>query len=156
MSVFPITINDKIEDPRLAAFFAKYDANQYISAADFNTLKDAVIELDQRTSGVVQLKLVTTANFSTSDLISGEKQGGKNIVVSNGVSAINITLDGVTDEPQTSITYLKTGVGTITFIAGAGRTLVPVNGINQLDGVAGSRALVISDATTDYLFITNY
>jgi len=52
--------------------------------------------------------------------------------------------------------YGKVGSGAITFVQGSGRTLVQLSGTAILNGIAGSRAILWSNGTTDYLEIINY
>jgi hypothetical protein len=97
---------------------------------------------------------ITTAISITTDTLdaNGKKQLGKNVIINNGASAINITVNGGTDF---SASYLKHGTGAITFVQGSGRTLVIVDGIAVFNGVPGSTATISSVGTTDYLRISN-
>lgn len=97
---------------------------------------------------------ITTAVSITTDTLdaSSKKQLGKNVIINNGASAINITVNGGTDF---CASYLKHGAGAITFVQAAGRTLVQVNATAVLNGAAGSTATISSIGTTDYLRISN-
>lgn len=97
---------------------------------------------------------ITTAVSITSDTLdaNGKKQLGKNVIINNGASAINITVNGGTDF---CASYLKHGAGAITFVQAAGRTLVQVNATAILNGAVGSTATISSIGTTDYLRISN-
>lgn len=100
-----------------------------------------------------QITITTTVNITTDTVDTNNKnQIGKNVIINNGVTAISITVNGGTDF---SASYLKHGTGAITFVQGAGRTLVVVNGTAILNGAAGSTATISSIGTTDYLRISN-
>jgi len=100
-----------------------------------------------------QITITTTTNITTDTLdANGKKQIGKNVIINNGTSAINITVNGGIDF---NASYLKHGTGAITFIQAAGRTLVQVNTTSTLNGAAGSTATISSIGTTDYLRISN-
>jgi hypothetical protein len=73
--------------------------------------------------GTAQLTITTTSSFNTSDLIGGISQNGKHVVVNNGSSNITITVDN-----SVNSFYQMIGTGTITFVAGFGRTLTAPNG----------------------------
>ena len=97
---------------------------------------------------------ITTAVSITTDTLgdSGKTQKEKNVIISNGVNAINITVNGGTDFLAS---YVKHGAGTITFVQGSGRTLINVNATAILNGAVGSTATISSIGTTDYLRISN-
>ncbi|CAA9199044.1 NHL repeat-containing protein [Flavobacterium collinsii] len=97
---------------------------------------------------------ITTSTSVTTDTqdANGKKQLGKNVIINNGTSAINITVNAGTDF---NASYLKHGTGTITFVQAAGRTLVQVNATAALNGAPGSTATISSIGTTDYLRISN-
>ncbi|KAF2082122.1 beta strand repeat-containing protein [Flavobacterium sharifuzzamanii] len=100
-----------------------------------------------------QITITTTTNITTDTLdANGKKQIGKNVIINNGTSAINITVNGGIDF---NASYLKHGTGAITFIQATGRTLVQVNTTSTLNGAAGSTATISSIGTTDYLRISN-
>ncbi|WP_294962377.1 hypothetical protein [uncultured Flavobacterium sp.] len=100
-----------------------------------------------------QITITTTTSITTDTLdTNGKKQLGKNVIINNGASAINITVNGGTDF---CASYLKHGAGAITFVQAAGRTLVQVNASATLNGAAGSTATISSIGTTDYLRISN-
>lgn len=100
-----------------------------------------------------QITITTASSITTDTLdVNSKKQIGKNVVINNGSSAINITVNGGTDF---SASYLKHGTGAITFVQGTGRTLVLVDGTTVLNGIAGSTATIASVGTTDYLRISN-
>lgn len=100
-----------------------------------------------------QITITTTVNITTDTVdANSKKQIGKNVIINNGVSAINITVNGGVDF---SASYLKHGTGAITFVQAGGRTLVVVNETAILNGAAGSTATISSIGTTDYLRISN-
>ncbi|MGE8342841.1 MAG: hypothetical protein ACN6OI_17570, partial [Flavobacterium sp.] len=100
-----------------------------------------------------QITITTTTSITTDTLdANGKKQIGKNVIISNGTSVINITVNGGTDF---NASYLKHGTGAITFVQASGRTLVQVNTTATLNGAAGSTATISSIGTTDYLRISN-
>lgn len=100
-----------------------------------------------------QITITSTASITTDTLdANGKKQLGKNVIINNGTSAINITVNGGTDF---NASYLKHGTGAITFVQASGRTLVQVNATPTLNGVPGSTATISSIGTTDYLRISN-
>ena len=100
-----------------------------------------------------QITITTSVSITTDTLdANSKKQIGKNVVINNGSSAINITVNGGTDF---SASYLKIGTGAITFVQGSGRTLVQVDGSALFNGVPGSTATISSVGTVDYLRISN-
>lgn len=122
------------------------DTHMYVMGSDGAEKKIGATEPSQI--------IITTATSITTDTLdaNSKKQIGKNVVISNGSSAINITVNGGTDF---SASYLKHGTGAITFVQGSGRALVLVDGTAVLNGIAGSTATISSVATTDYLRISN-
>jgi hypothetical protein len=100
-----------------------------------------------------QITITTSVSITTDTLdANSKKQLGKNVIINNGASAINITVNGGTDF---CASYLKHGAGAITFVQASGRTLIQVNATAILNGVAGSTATISSIGTTDYLRISN-
>ncbi|SHL94566.1 hypothetical protein [Flavobacterium chilense] len=100
-----------------------------------------------------QITITTTTSITTDTPdTNGKKQIDKNVIINNGTSAINITVNGGTDF---NASYLKHGTGAITFVQAAERTLVQVNATATLNGAAGSTATISSIGTTDYLRISN-
>lgn len=100
-----------------------------------------------------QITITTSVSITTDTLdANSKKQIGKNVIINNGASAINITVNGGTDF---CASYLKHGAGTITFVQGTGRTLIQVNATAILNGAVGSTATISSIVTTDYLRISN-
>lgn len=105
---------------------------------------------------VTQITITTSTNITTETKTeTGVKQDFKNTVIDNGVNAVNITTDCYAGFMAT---YLKHGTGTITFVAGVGRTLIfeAVSvGSALMDGAVGSTATISSVGTTDYIKIQN-
>ena len=100
-----------------------------------------------------QITITTSTSITTDTLdTNGKKQLGKNVIINNGTSAINITVNGGTDF---NASYLKHGTGAITFVQASGRTLVQVSATATLNGAAGSTATISSIGNTDYLRISN-
>ncbi|MBF7093214.1 hypothetical protein IUY40_16905 [Flavobacterium sp. ALJ2] len=100
-----------------------------------------------------QITITTAVNITTDTLnTNGKKQIGKNVIIDNGTSTINVIVNGGTDFYAS---YLKHGIGTITFVQGVGRTLVITNRTAILNGTVGSTATISSIGTTDYLKISN-
>jgi hypothetical protein len=100
-----------------------------------------------------QITITTTVSITTDTLGNlGKTQKEKNVIIDNGVNAINITVNGGTNFMAS---YLKHGAGAITFVQGAGRTLTQVDATAILNGVVGSTATISSVGTKDYLRISN-
>jgi len=98
--------------------------------------------------------IITTAVNITAETISDEGFSQKNHenIIKNGTSNINFTVN--TTEGFTA-KYIKNGTGSITFLQGAGRTLVLVDGTAQLTGGSGITASINSVGTTDFLRVNN-
>lgn len=110
------------------------------------------------TTASFSIKITTAVSISATtfgvDSISGtnsQSQTGRNVIIANGASAINYTIN-----TPVTLSILKTGSAAITFVAGAGRSIVQMSGTLVMNGIAGSTAAIISDGTVDYLYITNY
>lgn len=104
-------------------------------------------------SPVPQITITTVVSITTATTDgAGLGQKGRNVIIANGASAINITVNGGTDF---CASYVKNGMGAITFVQGSGRTLVQVDSTAILNGIAGSSASISSVGTTDYLRISN-
>ncbi len=102
---------------------------------------------------VPQITITTAVSIDTTTTVSGLGQKGRNVVIANGASTINYTVNA-TDGFVAS--FLKIGSASITFVQGSGRTLVQSSSTAVLSGIAGSTAVITSVGTTDYLQITNY
>ncbi len=93
---------------------------------------------------------ITTAISITNATLTdaGYSQSGKVIKIDNGANAINYTVNaGLT------ASFVKGGTGAITFVQGAGRTLIGVYGL-VFDGAVGSTASISSFGTTDIVTIS--
>jgi hypothetical protein len=99
-----------------------------------------------------QITITTAVSITTDTTSGGYGQSGKNVIIDNGVNAINITVNGGVNFVAS---YIKHGTGAITFVQGTGRTLVQVDSTAVLDGAVGSTATISSVGTTDYLRISN-
>ena len=95
--------------------------------------------------------LSPNTNFTTSELIEGLPQYGKEINLQNTTN-IEITVDSASFQ-----SYFKGGTGNIKFVAGAGRTLkLMETGKDTINGITGSFAKVKSFGTVDHIYISNY
>jgi len=105
---------------------------------------------------VTQITITTAVNITTdttSSIADGSHpQKGKNVIIDNGATAINVVVNG---SVGFSASYMKFGSGAITFLAGSGRTLVTVDATAVLNGTIGSTATITSVGTIDYLRISN-
>lgn len=104
-----------------------------------------------------QAKITTTISITTNTLstTSNLKQNGRNVLIANGVKAINITCE-ITSEATFQAIYHKLGSANVTFVAGAGATLVQIDGTAVMTGVAGFQtASLHRDGNTFYLQISN-
>lgn len=104
-----------------------------------------------------QAKITTTTSITTNTLSTTNnlKQNGRNVLIANGVNAINITCE-ITSEAKFQAIYHKLGSANITFVAGAGATLVQIDGTAVMTGAAGFQtASLHRDANTFYLQISN-
>jgi hypothetical protein len=81
-------------------------------------------------------------------------QNGRNVMISNGANAINLTCE-ISSTTNFVASYTKLGISAITFLAGAGTTLVQVDGSAILNGAVGSTACLTRTANTFYLQISN-
>ncbi len=103
--------------------------------------------------GLGQITITTSTNITTDTLdASSNSQFGRHVIINNGSSNITITVNGVGTKPTT---YQKEGTGTITFVAGSGRTLRTPDGSAIMNGVVGSTCALSSFGTIDNLRISN-
>ena len=97
--------------------------------------------------------IVTTTDITTETTGSaGLSQRGRCVIIDNGANNINLTVNG---SAGFTSTYIKHGSGSVSFVEGSGRTLIPVDGTLVLNGTSGSTATVISYSTSDYLRVNN-
>ena len=108
-----------------------------------------------------QITIVTTTSINTNTLgaiISGGTanllQHGRNVKISNGVNAINLSCE-TTSAAAFVASYTKLGSAAITFTAGSGATLVLLDGTAILNGAVGSTACLTRSGNTFYLQISN-
>lgn len=101
------------------------------------------------------ITITTTISITTNTLDSGSlEQNGRNVMISNGINAINITCE-TSSTASFIASYTKLGSASITFVAGAGTTLVLRTGTAVLSGQAGSSALLTRTGNTYYLQVNN-
>jgi len=106
-----------------------------------------------------QIVITTAVSISTATLSTDTPvlpQQNKNVIIDNGASNINFTCDG-----NITASYLKHGIGIITFVRGTGRELW-YEGANVasviMNGLRGSTAnlTTVNGTSIDYLAVTNY
>lgn len=106
-----------------------------------------------------QIEITTTTSITTNTAGTGADVGKgqhmRSVLVKNGVNAINITLE-TSSHAKFEAIYYKKGSAAITFVAGAGVTLVKVANDGILNGAVDSNSLVYRDGNTFYLYISNY
>lgn len=81
----------------------------------------------------------------TSDVVADYSWNGKVLIINN-----DSTTRTITTAPNMNFAGLKTNAGTITFVAGSGRT---ISGDTSFTGEAGGRFSVLSDDIVDYISI---
>ena len=96
---------------------------------------------------------ITALTLGTSNGIS-YSQNGRNVMINNGATAINFTIDADTISNDFIASYTKVGTATITFLFVDFVTVVYPYG-NLLSGGAGSTALLTRNGSTIYLQINN-
>jgi len=101
-----------------------------------------------------QIRLTTSSSITTLTTSQSIGQHGKNVILDNGASAINLTTD-INSEPDFVASYLKHGASTITFLAGSGSTLISVDNTSALTGAVGSTATLSRVSNAFYLRISN-
>jgi len=110
--------------------------------------------------GVFNILITTSASITTDTTgTSGGNsyvQNGRNVMINNGATAINVSITPSTSTPTDFIaSYTKVGTADITFVVTS--TLVFVNNINGaiLNGLPGSTALLVRNGNNVYLSINN-
>jgi hypothetical protein len=99
--------------------------------------------------------IATTSNITTNTTdSSGYEQNGRNVMISNGNTTINLTCE-ITSSSSFVASYTKLGTSSITFVAGVSASIVQVDGTLVLDGIAGSTACLTRTNNTYYLQISN-
>ena len=117
-----------------------------------NDSQDAAIaDLNVHNITITTSSSITTNTLST---INSFNQNGRNVILSNGVNAINLTCE-ITSDSKFVASYTKLGSAAITFTAGSGATLVQVDGTAILNGAVGSTACLTRSGNTFYLQISN-
>lgn len=110
------------------------------------------VAVNSISSNTTKITITTAVSITTATLDANSiSQDGRHVVIDNGVNAINLTCNG-----GVTTSYGKIGSGAITFVQGSGRTLVQLSGTAVMNGIAGSKATIWSNGTTDYLEIFNY
>jgi hypothetical protein len=108
-------------------------------------------------------ELAATFNITISTAVSittdtpdsnGLLQNGRNTMISNGANAINLTCN-TASAANFVASYTKLGSAAITFVQGAGTTLVLLDGTAVLNGAVGSTACLTRTGNTYYLQISN-
>ena len=105
---------------------------------------------------VHNITITTSSSITTNTLstINSFNQNGRNVILSNGVNAINLTCE-ITSDSKFVASYTKLGSAAITFTAGSGATLVQVDGTAILNGAVGRTACLTRSGNTFYLQISN-
>ena len=122
------------------------------------TLADGTIEwidepLGSSTPEPSQVSVTSSASFTSENAADGGySQDGKNVLIKNGSSPVNLT---ITSPDNFISSYQKEGTGAITFLAGPGMTLRQVDGTNILSGSIGSTATVSVVGTVVSLRVSN-
>ena len=99
--------------------------------------------------------IATSSNITTSTAnINGYGQHGRNTIIDNGSTPINLTCLTASNSFFVS-SYTKLGSAPISFVAGSGVTLVQVDGTLVLNGITGSTACLTRNSNTYYLQISN-
>ena len=111
----------------------------------------AIVDLNVHNITITTSSSITTNTLST---INSFNQNGRNVILSNGVNAINLTCE-ITSDSKFVASYTKLGSAAITFTAGSGATLVQVDGTAILNGAVGSTACLTRSGNTFYLQISN-
>jgi hypothetical protein len=124
-----------------------------------NDTKLATTEyVDRQLTIGVNILITTSSNITnlttgTSNGIS-YSQNGRNVMINNGATAINFTVDIGSTPTDFIASYTKVGSATITFLFTGGFTSVIPDG-NLLSGGVGSTALLTRNGSTIYLLINN-
>jgi hypothetical protein len=97
---------------------------------------------------------ITTETTGTSNGVS-YPQDGRNVMISNGATAITITANTLSTKNDFIASYTKVGTAAITFqFTGTGATIVEPSG-RILSGSQGSTALLTKNGNIFYLLINN-
>ena len=142
LTLFRITSNGVLFEYLYVGDGATYGIND-----DEITTSDLQLVNDESGGVATTLTITTSANFNASALINGLGQNGRRVIIDNGASNIEVNVDATLDT-----TYMKKGSGTVTFTAGAGRTLVACNTVVLLQNEFDV-AYIGSVGTQDRLYI---
>lgn len=119
-----------------------------------NRLTTAETEIDDLSIHQIVINTSVSITTDTVGSVTGKGQHGRNVRISNGVNAINVTCETSSDA-DFAASYTKLGSGAITFMQGSGATLVQVDGTAILNGIVGSTACLTRSGNTYYLQISN-
>lgn len=160
--------DNSLQDQITAEITARQNAD--IAEANTRTFADGVLDSkitdeknrnDTQDSAIADLNvhnitITTSTSITTNTLstINSFNQNGRNVILSNGVNAINLTCE-ITSDSKFVASYTKLGSAAITFTAGSGATLVQVDGTAILNGAVGSTACLTRSGNTFYLQISN-
>ena len=122
-----------------------------VAEQELVTIETRLADLNVHNITITTSSSITTNTLST---INSFNQNGRNVILSNGVNAINLTCE-ITSDSKFVASYTKLGSAAITFTAGSGATLVQVDGTAFLNGAVGSTACLTRSGNTFYLQISN-
>ena len=103
---------------------------------------------------VSQVTISTSANITTDTLSDDSLSQNGRVVILNHSAPINVSLEA-SSAPNFCSAYMKHGATNVTFVAGAGITLVQVDSTAVMSGAVGSTATLNRVGTTYYLRINN-
>jgi hypothetical protein len=103
---------------------------------------------------VSQVTISTSANITTDTLSDDFLSQNGRVVILNHSAPINVSLEA-SSAPNFCSAYMKHGATNVTFVAGAGITLVQVDSTAVMSGAVGSTATLNRVGTTYYLRINN-
>lgn len=132
-----------------------------VNPSDLQDAYDRIIALIPNSGGgggstaVPNITITTSISIDTDTTGSGYSQHGRNVKISNGANAINLTVQ-TSSNADFIASYTQIGSAAITFVAGSGTTLVQLSGTEILNGAVGSTACLTRNGNVYYLQITNY
>ena len=85
-------------------------------------LNTANLEIAELKVGQITITTSTSITTNTLSSINSRSQLGRNVVINNGINAINITCE-LSSDVNFLASYIKEGSANVTFVAGAGTTL---------------------------------
>jgi hypothetical protein len=96
----------------------------------------------------IQLLYENAQSFNTNEKINFQNQNGRHVMIDNGIDDIQITCNG-----NVLASYQVLGTGTVTFVAGTGRTLeAPLGAVLTSQY---STASISFNGTTDIVLVNN-